>query len=528
MFDILIMNGTIVDGTGNKRFKGSIGIKDGKIEFAGSGCKKEAKEIIEAEGLVVTPGFIDFHSHSDFVILAESRAMNTLKQGITTEITGHCGVSAVPLTEEMLGSLKEMASGEEYEELSKMPGSSKDVLEYINKRPLGTNVAFLCGHGTIRSIVMGYENRKPTEAELDEMKALVGQAMKAGALGMSTGLIYPPGVYADEEEIVELCKVVAEYGGIYASHMRSESKNVVESVKETIRVAEITGIPVVISHHKIAGKDNWGKSKETLKSVEEANARGLKVRLDQYPYQAGATDLINALPPKFAVDGKEKLLEKLKDKNIRNEMKELLSDKEADFENLIYGAGLDGVLIGDVAGAPELCGKTVAKIAEELNKDPYDVIFDLLLESKGSVGAAYFLMGEEDIERIMAYKYTMGGTDSCYVNESMPAGHPRFTGTFTRILSEYIRDRGIVGLEEGIRKMTSMAADMAGFKYKGVIKEGYDADIVIFDYDNLKVNSDFINPDAPNEGVKYVIVNGEIAVKDDAVTGALAGRVLLR
>ncbi|HBW37554.1 amidohydrolase family protein [Desulfosporosinus sp. BICA1-9] len=529
MFDIIIKNGIIVDGTGEKRYKGNIGIKDGKITFVGSCCENEiseAKEIINAEGLIITPGFIDFHSHSDFVLLVETRATNMLKQGITTEVTGHCGLSLIPLSDEIVRQMKPYIPSEKYNELAVISRRPPDIISKIEKSNLGTNIAFLVGHGTIRAEVMGYEDRKPSDKELEKMKALIREAMEAGAIGMSSGLIYPPGVYAKEEELTELCKIVSEHGGIYTSHMRSESNFVIDSVKETIRIGENAKLPVVISHHKIAGKQNWGKSKETLKLIEEANFKGIKVRLDQYPYKAGATSLMSALPPNYAVDGFSKLLEKLQDKKIRHEIKQLLMSNQVDFENLIYGCGLDGVLIVEAPTTKELCGKTIAQLAKELNKDPYDTIFDLLIENEGNVGAVYFMMDYEDIERIMAYKFTMGGTDAIYINEQLPAGHPRFTGTFTKILSEYIRDKKIVSLEEGIRKLTSMPADIAGFSTKGIIKEGYDADLVILDYENLKANSDFINPSAPNEGVKYVLVNGKIAVKDDTITGICAGKVI--
>lgn len=528
MLDILIKNGTIIDGTGKKRYKGNIGLKNGKIEFIGCCCEKEAKEIIDAEGLIVTPGFIDSHSHSDIALLYETRATNKLRQGITTELTGHCGITLTPKVDELFLMIKPFIDEEKYKELGKISETVSGFLSYIEKNQLGTNIGFYVGHGAVRGKVLGYKNRKPTEEELEKMKDIVREAMEAGAFGMSTGLVYPPGVYADEDELVELCKVVAEYGGVYASHMRSEGNWVIESVEETIRIGEKAGVPVIISHHKITGKQNWGKSKETLKIVEEANKRGVKVRLDQYPYKACATGLINALPPKYAVDGPVKLLEKLKDKKIRKEMKEQLMSSEADFENLINGCGFDGLLILSAPITKELSGKTMAQIAKELDKDPYETIFDLIIENKGEVEAAYFEMDDEDIERIMKHKFVMGGTDSGYVSEKNHAGHPRCTGSFVKILSKYVRDKGIVEIEEGIRKLTSLPADMVGLKTKGLLKEEYDADIVILDYENLKANSDFTNSSAPNEGIKYVLVNGKIAVKDDAVTGICAGKVIRR
>lgn len=525
MLDIIIKNGTIVDGTGEKRFKADIGIKEDKIMFVGD-CNQEANEVIDADGLIVSPGFIDYHSHSDMNLLIDGRAMNMLLQGVTTEISGHCGMTLFPAVEDIFSFLKPYMSDEQYNKSFEMSQTLNDFINEINKKELGTNCAFYIGHGSVRAKVMGYENRKPTEDELNKMKSIVREAMEAGAVGLTTGLIYPPGVYANEDEIVELCKVVAEFGGSYATHMRSEGNWLLESMKEAIRIGERSGVPVVISHHKVAGKHNWGNSIKSLKLIEEANAKGIKVRADQYPYPAGATDLLSALPPKYAVDGPAAYVEKLKDKKVREDIKSILASDKADFENLIYGSGLDGVLIIGANKIKEVIGKTIAQLAKEQNKDPYDVIFDLLIEDEGGIGCAYFMMGNEDIERIMAHPLVMGGCDASHSFEDFPAGHPRYTGTFVKILSEYVRDKNICELEEAIRKLSNMPAEMARLETKGLIKENYDADIVIFDYNKLKANSDFTKPSAPNEGIKYVIVNGEITVNNDNITGKFNGKVL--
>lgn len=529
MFDILIVNADIIDGTGKKRYKSNIGIKDNKIVSLGNTIANQATVVIDAQGLIVTPGFIDFHSHSDyFSLFIDAGARNMLEQGVTTQIVGQCGLSALPLSSELLKFIQPYISVEKYRMLSTIGNGARGILDYVSKQALGTNIAFLAGHGTIRTKVMGYKNSKPSPEELMGMKMIVRDSMEAGAIGLSTGLLYPPGVFALEDELIELCKVVKEYGGIYASHIRDEGNFVIESVQEAIRIGAKADLPVVISHHKIAGKNNWGKSKETLRLIEEANENGLKVRLDQYPYEASCTTLISAIPPQYTTEGETRLLEKLKNSEIREEIKAIIAKNQGNFDNLIYNSGLDGVLIVEAPSTKELCGKTVPQIAEELNKDPYDTIFDLIIENQGKVFAACFEMNEKDLERIMSCKYTMGGTDAAGSVIEIEAKHPRETATFIKILSSYVRDKKIVTLEEGIRKLTSMPADMAGLGKKGIIKEGYDADIVILDYENLRANADFANPSSPNEGIKYVLVNGKIAVKDDASVGVYAGEVILK
>ncbi|WP_353096870.1 D-aminoacylase [Tissierella praeacuta] len=526
MYDLLIKNGIIIDGTGEKRYQADIGIEGGKIVYIGNDYDQTAKEIIEAEGFLITPGFIDCHSHSDVALLVETRARNKLLQGITTEITGNCGDSVLTSTDGFFEEIKPYIYDEQYQALLNIPWNAKDVIHYIEQSSLGTNIAFLAGHGTIRENVMGNGNRPPSNVEMEQMKSLVREAMEAGALGMSTGLLYPPGVYAKEDELVELSKVVGEYNGFYASHIRDEGNYVINSVQEAISIGQKAQLPILISHHKIAGRQNWGKSEETLKLIEEANQSGIKVRLDQYPYIASCTGLSSTLPPKYEADGLDSLMKRLKDQAIRQEIKQLIIKNDGDFENMIVSNGFEGILIVVAPKTKEVCGKTIAQIAAETNQDPYEVIFDLLVENNGNVTAVYFEMDDIDIERIMAYHYTMGGSDGGSMIDEMPVEHPRVTGTFIRIISDYIRSRKIVPLEEGIRKLTSMPAEFAGFKTKGIIKVGYDADLVILDYENLKDHADFTNPGTPNQGVKYVLVNGRIAVKNDQITGICAGKII--
>ena len=357
MFDLLIRGGLIIDGTGKAPYRADIGIQGDKIQAVGALGDAQAAETINAGGLHVAPGFINTHSHSDIVLLFENMGENMLSQGITTEVAGHCGESVIPLSDTMVSDFKKWLPDERLREIQSLGRDPRLVMEYIGSRGAGTNVALMVGHGTIRSEVMGYDDRIPTAQDMERMKALLSEAMEAGAFGMTSGLIYPPGVYAREEELVELCKTAAAFGGIYASHMRNESDRVVEAVAETIRVAEKAGLPALISHHKIAGKHNWGKSRDTLALIDAANRRGVKVRCDQYPYHAGATSLLSALPPAYASEGQAGYVGKLRDAGIRQEIKQQLRCGDAGFENLIWYCGFDGVLVLHAPAAPGGAGK---------------------------------------------------------------------------------------------------------------------------------------------------------------------------
>jgi N-acyl-D-amino-acid deacylase len=469
MFDLLIRDGMIIDGTGKQPYCASIGVKDGTIQAIGELKDAQAAETIDAHGLYVTPGFINTHSHSDIVILLENQGENMLSQGITTEVAGHCGESVIPLSGVMLSDFKAWLPDDRFQELSLLRRDPRSVMEHIEKSAPGTNVALMVGHGTIRSEVMGFDDRIPSAQDMDKMKALLTEALQAGAFGMTSGLIYPPGVYAREDELIELCKTVAAYGGIYTSHMRNESDHVIDSVAETIRVAEKAGLPALISHHKIAGKHNWGKSQDTLALIDEANQKGLKVRCDQYPYHAGATSLISALPPEYASDGPLGYVNKLKDNQIRQRIKQLLKSSDAGFENLIWYSGYDGVLVLHAPQTIWAQGKTILEIANERGEEPEEVIFDLVIANNGNVQAAFFSMGEEDIRRIMKSRYAMGATDAYFTNAYLSSDHPRFKGAFIKILSEYVRDKQVLPLQEAVRKLTSLPADMVGLKSKGIL-----------------------------------------------------------
>ncbi len=524
-FDILIKNGRIVDGTGNPWFKADLGIKDGKIVKIGRIQKNEAEYIINAKNLVVAPGFIDMHSHDELIFFKDTLNKPKLSQGVTTVVTGNCGLSVAPVNEETLDILKSYTGilGEDVEFAWRSYKEFLKNLEGING--IGTNFVGLIGHGTLRIAVMGMEARDPTKEELEEMKRLLAQSMEEGAFGMSTGLIYPPGVYSKTEELIELSKVVAQYGGFYASHMRDEGDRVVEAVREAIRIGREAGVPVEISHHKTAGKRNWGRSKETLKLIEEARDEGIDVTVDAYPYTAGSTYLASLLPPWAHEGGEEKLKERCRDPETRLEMKKFIEEKE-DWQNFIKEAGWENIVVTYSPNFPEIVGKNLGEISKLWNKDPFDALFDILSEDGTRADMIIFMMNEEDIERILSKPFTMIGTDGLDTGEGNP--HPRTYGTFPRVLRFYVREKKVITLEDAIRKMTSLPAQKLGLKDRGLLREGFWADIVIFDPKTIRDKATYDNPRATPEGIEYVIVNGVVSVEKGELTGEKGGKVLRR
>lgn len=526
MYDLLLKNGSVVDGSGQKAFMADVAVKDGKIVKVAPQIEGEAVEVIDARGLTVSPGFIDWHSHSDLSVLMGWDAPNILLQGVTFEIAGHCGVSVTPLPrggeKGDFGSTPERA-----ESIQGKGGTFKAFAEELDAMALPTNFATFIGHGNLRANAMGYDNRVPTGAEMEAMKAALREAMDNGAMGFSTGLIYPPGSYSKPAELEELAMVLGDYdGAMYTSHMRSEGDRVVESVKETLEVGRKAGVPVVISHHKVAGRHNKGKSVETLRLMHEARESGQTVYLDQYPYDGGGTSLMAALPPKYASQGPQALLEKLKDPAIRAEITELLKKPGEDFENLIYGSTMDGVILfTDVK--PEVNGVYLSEYARQQGKDPYEAMYDLMLEVNGQIGAIYRMISVWDMENILKDKWTMAGIDGAQENK-VENGHPRGNATYPKLIGTMCRDKGMYALEECIHRFTGLAAMASGFEEKGLIREGCDADIVVFDFNTISGKADYGTADAPNEGIEYVFVNGVKAAEKGQITGEKGGKFLRR
>ena len=494
-YDLLIKNGRIVDGTGNLWYRGDVAIKDGQIIKIGILSNARAKRIIDASGRVVSPGFIDIHTHTDSIIKDPS-AHNYIMQGVTTVISGNCG-----------GSLPEL----------------KDFFSKLKKKGLGINWGTLFGHGTIRNAVMGNADRDPTKEELEKMKLLAAEAMKEGAIGMSTGLNYKPGFFSKVPEVIEIAKVVAQYGGIYVSHIRNEGDDVVESVKEAIEIGVGANIPVEISHFKVMGAVNWEKSEVILNLVREARKNGLDITVDQYPYLASSTSL-GAIFPAWARAGNgwvEKAKDPVMRKRIRDDLAEILVRN--------YTAeGLNRVQIATYKSDPSLEGKGLKDIMEarDIQVNPVNAAeLVMQLEMKRNE-VIYHSMSDADIERIMKDPLTMHGSDGHITEMNIEVPHPRNYGTFPRILGVYVREKGILKLEEAIKKMTSMPAGRIGIRDAGIISVGKRADIVIFDPETISDRATYQQPHQYPTGIDYVLVNGEIVVDHGNLTGRKPGKIM--
>jgi N-acyl-D-amino-acid deacylase len=532
LFDLLIMGGRIVDGTGNPWFRADVGVLNGRIEAVGRLRGERAERVIDATGLVVAPGFIDMHSHGDLTIFSAPEAVNKLMQGVTTEVVGNCGFSLAPLQDNHLADTIQFLSGFLIGE-PKPDWEWRRMREFMERAEaigMGTHKAQLVGHGTVRTAVMGFEQRDPTDEELEVMKRLVAEAMEDGAVGLSTGLIYPPGSYAKTEEIIQLARVAGELGGIYASHIRGESDMVVQSVEEAIRIGEESGAPTQISHLKVVGKHNWGRSLRMIMLIDEARRRGVEVTGDQYPYTAGSSVLTQALPPWVLEGGIDRMIERLRDPATRRKVRWEI-EHTADWENIVRGFGWENIYIS-YAVKPQnkrFEGKSLKEVAEILGKDPYDTLFDLLIDEEGGTLMVGHYGCEEDLVRFMKHPAVMMGTDMWNFppleKGVVGAPHPRGFGALPRVLGHYARERGLFPLEEAVRKMTSAPALKLGLKDRGLVREGYWADLTLFDPDRVIDRATYQAPAYP-EGIEYVILEGIIAVDRGRYTGARPGRFL--
>lgn len=498
-FDTKIINGKIIDGTGNPWFTGDVGIKDGRITKIGNLENSHAKSIIDASELIVSPGFIDPHTHALRGIFDVPNAESSLLQGITTLTEGNDGASPYPIDEHYAA---------------------------ISERKISPNWSTFVGHGTIRRKVMGLADRKPTDEEITKMKELLHEAMQDGALGISTGLFYVPGSFAETDEIIELSKVVANYGGIYISHIREETSKLIDSVNETIRIGEESGIPVQITHHKVMGVENWGLSKESLRLVDEARARGIDVTIDQYPYTASQTGLKALIPQWAQEDGDDRMIQRIKSPETRNIIKNEVINK------ILYGRGgghPKNIFISRNSWDPSMTGKNLAQLTQEAGLEPTpenaaEIVFDIL--EKGYVTAVYHAINPDDVDRIMQHPATAIGSDGPVGVFGEGTPHPRQYGAFARVLGYYVRDRRILTLEQAIRKMSSQSAKRLGIQDRGLIATGFFADIAIFDPDKIKDKATFENPHQYAVGMKYVLVNGEIVVLDGKHTGNRPGKII--
>ena len=498
MFDLIIKNANILDGSGAEAFAGDIAIVDGKIAAVGKDLT-DAKEILDVSGLIVSPGWIDSHSHSDNAILRYPDQQEKIEQGITFSITGQCGGSVTPRDNQTAAEWFDLATA----------------------TPQGSGSVLLVGHNTVRRRVLGDENRQPTPEELEKMKKLVADAMDAGAIGMSLGLYYVPGCYAETEEAIALAKVVAEKGGLLASHMRNETDKLIEALEEYLEIIKASGCRAVVSHHKVGEKANWGKVKTTLQMIDKANAEGMDVYMDAYPYTASHTTLIaRFFPAIFHPAGTTDRVALLEDPAIVEAAKKWGKER--------WGEKIDWCILTKGSGCEEFRGMYIHDIAQKLGfEDDYDAVFYLIRKSDGGAGACFFMMNEEDTELVMSHPRTMICTDSG-VAMGKDTYHPRLRASFPRVLGRYVRERKVTSLPEMIRKMTALPAAVYGLSTKGKIAEGYDADLCIFDPETILDQADYANCTLPNLGLAYVLVDGKIVVKDGVYNGTRAAKFCRR
>ena len=535
--DIVIKNGKIIDGTGNPWYHGDIGIKDGKIAEIGPHLKG-GKEI-DATGKVVCPGFIDMHSHTDYILPFFNSMESFIHQGITTCVVGMCGTSMAPIHPEKKDVFKEILSHfiPLFKDFEFTWCTFTEYLVEMEKIDVPLNVAFCIGYENVRICGgTGFENRQPTSEELEKMKEYVREAMEAGAFGMSTGLIYAPQVYAKTEEIIELANVVAKYNGLYFSHIRGEGGTVIDAVKEFITIVEKSGCRGgQIAHHKASGKPFWGTSEQTLQLIEEANKNGVNVTCDSYPYNRGLSTLMTALPLWAQEGGPEKIMERLQNLDVReNIKKEIMStDTLEGWENWIKINGFDRLYISlaHTEKWKDTRGKSISEITKMKGKaNEWETFFELLIDEELGVFITLESMGEEDIKRIMASRYQMVGTDGSGIpnDPRLGAFHPRFYGTYPRILGKYVREEKVLTLEDAIRKMTSFPAQRLGLQNRGLLKKNMWADMVVFDPETVIDKATYEDPHQFPEGIGCVIVNGEIVVENGVQIERYPGKILKR
>ncbi|MBW3622528.1 MAG: D-aminoacylase [Armatimonadetes bacterium] len=519
-YDILLIKGRLIDGTGNPWRRADVAIRGDRIVAVGALEGQPSRRVIDASGLVVAPGFIDMLGHSETALLADPRALSKIYQGITSEITGEGG-SIAPRVNEPDAPPRSDGLKLDFTTLDGYFRRLEAAKPAIN---LGTYV----GAGALRRMVIGRENRPATPAEMAKMKAYVEEAMKDGAMGLSTALEYAPGAFASTEEIIELARVASKHGGIYASHIRNEGDDLLRSIDEAIRIGREAEIPVEIFHLKVMGRLNWGKMKEAVARIERARENGVDVAADIYPYLAARTGLGATLPPWiFEVSG-EALAEKLRDPATRARLKKELAGRPTDWENLYGETGPEGIFIESlpVASLKGYERKTLAQIAAERKQDPMDALLDLLAETKGGGGAFYFAMSEEDLRLAMRQPWVSFGQDAGARNLTAVGTHPRAFGTFARVLGHYVRREGVLTLEEAIRKMTSLPAGRVGLVDRGIVRPGLYADLAVFDPKTIQDRATFLAPAQYAVGMRYVFVNGALELENGKPTDRRGGRPL--
>jgi N-acyl-D-amino-acid deacylase len=530
MWDLLIQQARIIDGSGAPSFVADVAIGGDTIAQIGPTSSSQARVMIDGTGLTVAPGFIDLHTHSDYTLLINPLAESKVHQGVTTEVIGNCGTSPAPLGDEAYPIIHARMA-QQYQ-LDVSWRTLDGYLERLAEAGIAVNVVPIIGHGTVRSAVMGYAQRAPTARELVRMQALISDALTAGAFGLSTGLVYAPGCYADTDEIVELAKLVSQAGGMYFSHIRGESDTVLEAAQEAITVGERAGIAVQISHLKTAGRENWEKTPALLDLLDQTHTRGVDVTGDMYPYTAGATSLGALLPPWVHEGGLAQLLLRLKDQRVRARIHQDIEQGLDGWWNPARAAGWAGVQISRAPQHRSYQGLRLSDVAALRQQDPLEAALDILLAEEGNAGVVLFMMGDAQVEMILQHSRVMIGSDA---GATAPYGvlgeghpHPRAYGTFPRVLGTYVRERGVLSLEEAIFRMTGLTAWRLGLTDRGFVRPGYKADLVLFDAQRIADQATYDIPHAYPTGIQWVLVNGQVILRDGERLPVLPGRVLRR
>ncbi|HEV7332144.1 MAG TPA: D-aminoacylase [Flavisolibacter sp.] len=496
--DVVIRNGRILDGTGNSWFRGDVAVKDGRILKIGNLQNMPATKTIDAKGLLVAPGFIDVHTHIEGDEVKNPTADNFIYDGVTSVVTGNCG------------------------------SSETDIARYFHQLDslrLSVNVATLVGHNSVRRAIMGTANRKPTEEEMQKMEALVEKAMLDGAVGLSTGLIYIPGTYSTTEEVLRLAKAASRHNGVYATHMRDEGDKITNAINEALQIGREARMPVEISHFKLSGQQNWGRSAETIPMIIKAREEGLDVTIDQYPYTASSTSLSTLLPDKILSDGQDSIRARLARPEVRKHVSDYMLKrlKKRKLKHFSYP------VVAFYRADTTLNGKSIEEVNRLMGrkhkaKEEAETVMDMMM--KGGASMVFHGMGDEDVKRIMQYPFNMFASDASIRVFNQGAPHPRGYGTNARVLGKYVREEGVIPLEEAVRRMTSLPAQKFGLKDRGLLREGMAADVVVFDEKEVADLSTYEKPHAYSKGFRYVMVNGDVVVDEGKHTGVRSGKTL--
>ncbi len=523
MFDVLIRGGYILDGTGSPAFRADVALTGERIDAIGDLRDANADETLDATGLMIAPGFIDIHSHSDFTLPVNPRAESKVRQGVTTEVVGNCGFSPAPISaatkDQLLQYVAFLNPGLTWEWTS-----LGDYLAHLDASRIAVNAIPFVGHGTVRIAAMGFSDAAPNADQLAAMKRLVIQAMDEGAWGLSTGLIYPPGVFAQTDEIVELSRGVAARGGLYFSHIRGESATLLDAIREVITISRAANISAEVSHFKAAGKANWGKAAQAIDLIEQARAQGLPVDADMYPYTAGSTTLSALLPEWVHAGGVPAMLARLRDATTRAR---IAAEMRA-------GAGvadrLDATFLALCPAQPEYEGQTITRVAEMRGRAPVETVLDILLETDSAAEMIAFMMSEENVKASIAQTWMTIGSDGLALAPRGILGkgkrHPRSYGTFPRVLQRYVREEKVLSLPDAVKRMTAQTAAKLGLADRGRVQVGLAGDLVVFNPDTIAERATFAEPYQFPSGIEYVMVNGRVTIARGEQRAVRAGRVL--